>query len=351
MLILAASIKVTAQRQNRIGYIDMDYILENLADYHEANQELDHKINEWKKEIDFRRQKIQDMKRELENERPLLTQDLIDERQDEIDYEQHSLIAYQQKRFGPEGDMMERRKQIIQPIQDQVFNAIQEIGERREYDFIFDSSDDALMLFSAKRHDISNQVLALIDRKSAQAIRERDRDERNDPTIDDEEDVTRYKSVTQAREDREKREDREAERLQKDEERKSRLNERQRVRDSIRGEREKEYEARRMQIKEDREAKRNPVADEKEEETTSKKDLEKEKRHAEEVENKRIQDSVQQAEREQAQKDREQMILERQERAKARRDSLDTLRQLRLEERRKTQDSIREARQKMREKD
>src|SRR5699024_5469670 len=182
---------VFAQReQNKIGYIDIDYILNELPDFKEANNELNQKIETWKGEIELKQEKIRGLKEDLENERPLLTQDLIDERQDEIDYYQKELQNYQQKRFGPEGDMIAQRRQIMQPIQDEVFNAVQEIGENREYDFIFDNSTDALMLFSAKRHDISDQILASIRRNSRKLSGPQKEDSSNN--------LDEYKSVKQA---------------------------------------------------------------------------------------------------------------------------------------------------------
>jgi len=96
LIILLFCSTVFAQReQNKIGYIDIDYILNELPDFKEANNELNQKIETWKGEIELKQEKIRGLKEDLENERPLLTQDLIDERQDEIDYYQKELQNYQ----------------------------------------------------------------------------------------------------------------------------------------------------------------------------------------------------------------------------------------------------------------
>ncbi|MEC8682187.1 MAG: OmpH family outer membrane protein, partial [Bacteroidota bacterium] len=129
-----------AQRSIRIGYVDMNYILENVPEYQEAQAQLDKRVADWKTEIEKRTKEIDQMKKVLENERVLLTQELIKEREDEIKFVENEVLQYQQKRFGPEGDLMKQRSILVEPIQDQVFNAVQEIAEARQYDFVLDKS-------------------------------------------------------------------------------------------------------------------------------------------------------------------------------------------------------------------
>lgn len=251
MMLIFCTTLFAQRSQNKIGYIDMDYILDNISDYSEANSQLNQKIQTWKGEIDLQQQKIRDLKEDLENERPLLTQDLIDERQDEIEFYQKKMQEYQQQRFGPEGDMIAQRRQIMQPIQDEVFNAVQEIGDKREYDFIFDSSADALMLFSAKRHDISDQILAGIQRHSRKLTGRDNKSETKSDTKDEEQ----YKSVIQDRLDKEKEEERENLKQEKLDERKATMDERQRQRDSLRAARQEKFQARRDSIQRERDEK------------------------------------------------------------------------------------------------
>jgi hypothetical protein len=93
-----------------------------------------------------------------------LTKDLIEEIESEIEFEEQELDEYQQKRFGTRGDLILQKQQLIQPIQDQIFNAIKEIAKSKNYDFIFDKSADIVMLYSDRRHDISDQILRNISR-------------------------------------------------------------------------------------------------------------------------------------------------------------------------------------------
>lgn len=148
----------------KIGYIDMDYILENVPDYKEAATQLEQKAQKWKQDIEVKKNDISKLKEGLKNEKALLTKELIEEREGEIKFLEAELLDYQQKRFGPRGDLAIQKELIIKPVQDQVFNAVQDIAEAKQYDFIFDKSSDMTMLFSAKRFDISDQIVRVITR-------------------------------------------------------------------------------------------------------------------------------------------------------------------------------------------
>lgn len=151
-------------KSTKIGYIDMEYILQNVTDYTEAKSQLDQKAQKWKQEIEVKKIEVNKLKDALKAEKALLTKELIDERETEIKFLENEMIDYQQKRFGPNGDLIQQKIVLSKPIQDQVFTAIQDIAERLKYDFIFDKSSDLTMLFTAKRFDISEQVLRVLNR-------------------------------------------------------------------------------------------------------------------------------------------------------------------------------------------
>ncbi len=173
------SITVQAQRGVRIGYIDTEYILQNVPEYNEATTQLEQKVQKWKGDIDQRMSVIDQKKKELENERVLLTKELYEERQEDIAFEEKEVLDYQQKRFGPSGDLMIQKRQLMQPVQDQIFTAVQEIVANKKYDFVFDKSADVVMLYAANRFDISELVLRTITRSSkrTQAKNKRERKE------------------------------------------------------------------------------------------------------------------------------------------------------------------------------
>jgi Skp family chaperone for outer membrane proteins len=155
-----------AQRGVRIAYIDTEYILENVPEYQEATSQLDDKVQKWKNEIEEKLAAIEQKRKDLSNEKALLTKELIEEREEDIAFEEKEILDYQQKRFGPNGDLMIQKKQLMQPIQDQIFAAVQDIAASRKYDFVFDKSSDATMLYSAKQFDLSEQILRSITRAS-----------------------------------------------------------------------------------------------------------------------------------------------------------------------------------------
>jgi Skp family chaperone for outer membrane proteins len=148
----------------KVGYIDMEYILQNVPNYSEAQSQLEEKAQKWKQEIESKNIEINKLKDALKAESPLLTKELIDERETEIKFLENEKLVYQQKRFGANGDLITQKLVLAKPIQDQVFTAVQDIAERLKYDFIFDKSSDLTMLFAAKRLDISDQVLRVLNR-------------------------------------------------------------------------------------------------------------------------------------------------------------------------------------------
>lgn len=148
----------------KIGYIDMEYILQNVSSYTEANNQLELKAQKWKQEIEVKNNEIIKLKDALKAEQVLLTKELIAEKQDEITFQEKELLDYNQKRFGPSGDLFVQKAELIKPVQDQIFTIVQDIADSKKYDFIFDKSSDLTMLFAAKRYDISDQVLRTLTR-------------------------------------------------------------------------------------------------------------------------------------------------------------------------------------------
>jgi Skp family chaperone for outer membrane proteins len=143
----------------------MDYILENLDDYKTATEEYEIRLNMWKKEISEREVEIENKLKELEIQRPLLTETLYNDFREEIDFEKEQLELYRQKRFGPNGDWLAQEKILIQPIQDEVLAAVQLIAERNKFDYVYDKSSAIVTLYSEKKYDISELVLKSILRQ------------------------------------------------------------------------------------------------------------------------------------------------------------------------------------------
>ena len=165
ILFLSTVFQVNAQAKGvKIGYIDMEYILQNVPSYTEAKNQLELKAQKWKQEIEVRNNEITKLKDALKAEQVLLTKELIAEKQEEITFQEKELLDYNQKRFGPNGDLLNQKSILVKPIQDQIFTIVQDLADSKKYDFIFDKSSDLTMLFAAKRYDISDQVLRTLNR-------------------------------------------------------------------------------------------------------------------------------------------------------------------------------------------
>jgi len=164
-IILLMSVHAHAQRGTRVGYIDMNVILESIDEYQEASQLLDKNVANWKKEIELKKIQLKQFQDQLNTERILLTPELINDRDLEINDFASEILNLQEKRFGPRGDMIIQRSKLIQPVQDQVMSVVKLIAEEKKYDFIFDRSSNVTMLYSAKNYDISDLVIKRINRQ------------------------------------------------------------------------------------------------------------------------------------------------------------------------------------------
>ena len=153
---------VSAQRGARIAYIDMDFILNKNKEFKTANQLLDEKIAQWKEEIEVKKLQLKRIEYQFAVEKILLTPELIADRELEIKDFASEVVSLQEKRFGPKGDMIIQKNQLLKPVQDQILSIVQDIAKERKYDFVFDRSSDIIMLYSAKNYDISDLVLRRI---------------------------------------------------------------------------------------------------------------------------------------------------------------------------------------------
>ena len=155
---------VFGQKPQTIAYIDMEYILENVPAYQEAEKKLNAKAEQWTNTIDTAEKKISELKTNLYHEKILLTDELILEREQEIKIKEFDLKKIEARYFGVEGSLYLMRKQLVQPIQDQVYNAIQTIVKQKKYDFVIDRSSELILLHANPKYDISKLVIKYINK-------------------------------------------------------------------------------------------------------------------------------------------------------------------------------------------
>ena len=155
LLLLVAS---TAQAQ-RYAVIDTRYILSKLPEYTEAQKKLDAFSTQWQKEIDDKQVVLDQLYRNYEAEKVMLSEELLKKREDDLFNKEKELRDLQKKRFGFEGDLFKRRQELVKPIQDKVYNAVQKIAVSRQYDIVFDKSEGITIIFADPKLDRSDDVL------------------------------------------------------------------------------------------------------------------------------------------------------------------------------------------------
>jgi len=169
-----------AQKPQKIAYIDMQYILENVPEYVEAESRLKAKVITWQQKLDAIKRDVEVLKTDLGNEKALLTNELINEREEDIKIKELDLKKLQAAYFGPAGDLFMLRKQLVKPVQDQIYNAVQTIAVAKKYDIVFDKSSDLIMLYSNRKYDISELVLnKIVKGRKVKAVAEK-REERKE---------------------------------------------------------------------------------------------------------------------------------------------------------------------------
>ncbi len=170
ILFFGATMSLSAQR---FGYVDTDYILENLPSYNDAQQMLKTQTEQWNKEIQNRQNNVNKRQADFLNEKVLLTDDQIRKEQEEIDREFREIKQIQEKRYGQDGDLIKLRKSLVKPIQDQVWVAVKEVAEKRNYGFIFDKGSDLIMVYTDPKFDISREVLLQLNPNAVEKPKEK----------------------------------------------------------------------------------------------------------------------------------------------------------------------------------
>ncbi|MBK5210432.1 MAG: OmpH family outer membrane protein [Flavobacteriaceae bacterium] len=163
-----------AQKAQKIGFVDLEYILENIPEYMEAQSKINTKAITWQNDIEQQQKEIEALRVALNNEKALLTKALIEEKEEDIQIMELDLKNLQIAHFGTNGDLFFLRQQLVKPVQDIVYNAIQDIASKRKFDFVMDKSSSLLMLYTNKEFDISELVLNSITRsKKVDALKEK----------------------------------------------------------------------------------------------------------------------------------------------------------------------------------
>ncbi len=157
MLLLVAGSESNAQQ--KIGFVDSEYILQQLPEYASVQQNIDRLAQEWEAEMETMQQVVDDLFREYQARELLYTNEERKRKQEEIIRKEEEIEQFRMRYFGPEGELFQRQDQLMRPIQERVLEAVEEVALSEGYDYIFDKTGEMLFLYSKEQYDVSIFVL------------------------------------------------------------------------------------------------------------------------------------------------------------------------------------------------
>src|SRR6056297_2983734 len=163
LTLIFASTGLFAQKY---AYVDTEYIMNNIPTNETAQQQLNELSEQWKSEIDEMKAEIEKMYEDFKSEKVFLTDELKAKREEEIIQKEKEMRQLQQEYFGREGLLFQKRKELLKPIQDDIFNAVKEIAQEGNYAVIFDTANSMNMLYTDPKYDKSDDVLRKLGYKN-----------------------------------------------------------------------------------------------------------------------------------------------------------------------------------------
>lgn len=155
--LLALSLTALATAQ-RIAYVDVTAILESLPDYQKAQEQLDKVATSWRQEIAQEQDKVKGMYSKYQAEQVLLSEEMKKTREEEIMNKEKEVREMQRQKFGPEGSLFKKREELVKPIQDKVYTAIQKFAEDKGFEYVFDKGSSSGMLYADKKNDKTEEI-------------------------------------------------------------------------------------------------------------------------------------------------------------------------------------------------
>lgn len=165
----------TINAQQRMGYVDTEYILDQMPDYRSAQKQLDEMANTWKGDLQKMQDEVDRLYKNYQAEWVLLPEETRKKREDEVSQKEKDMNEYKKAKFGPEGDLFKKREQLIKPLQDKVFDAIQQLAKENSLDFVFDKAGAVTMLYSNSKFDRSDEVLDILGITKTEEKKEEDK--------------------------------------------------------------------------------------------------------------------------------------------------------------------------------
>lgn len=162
----------TMSSAQKFGYVDTDYILKHMPEYTEAQAELNRLAADWQVEIEAKYEAIRLLEESYKAEKVLLTQEMRQRREDEIRTKRSEAQEMQKAKFGVEGELFQKREELIKPVQDKLYEGIQKVADSRGYYVIFDKSNQSNMLYTNPKYDLSDDVIKKMGYKPGELVEE-----------------------------------------------------------------------------------------------------------------------------------------------------------------------------------
>ena len=152
-------------KDQSVAFVDMTYILKNLPQYEQANEQLTLLSKRWQKEVDALQQEARVLSTNYQTEQIFLSETMRRQREEEIVKKEQEVLELKRKYFGQEGELYKKREALIKPIQDDIYNAIQDLANEKHIDVVKDRSADPSLIYMSSKLDISDQVLKKLGAK------------------------------------------------------------------------------------------------------------------------------------------------------------------------------------------
>lgn len=158
LFFVAGTAKVMAQDQN-IGFFESDYIMERIPEYEGIQQQLDLLSSQWREEVTRLENEIEQLEEDYEAKEILYTEEIRNQKRQEINQKKQQKEQYIANKFGPEGEYFTRQRELLEPIQRQVFAAVRAIAQREGLDFVFDRSGEINLVYANNEYNLNNLIL------------------------------------------------------------------------------------------------------------------------------------------------------------------------------------------------
>jgi outer membrane protein len=149
--------------QAKIGYVDSKVIIESMQDARDAQANLDNVVQQWKKEMQLIGDSLTIVKEDYEKKKLILTENIRKQKEDEIAMLEIKLSNYKQAKFGENGEYFQKQNDLMKPVQDKIFKAIQDVAKEGSYDFVFDRNSEIILLYMNEKYDLTQKVIKKIE--------------------------------------------------------------------------------------------------------------------------------------------------------------------------------------------